>query len=625
MEQGRWTISPCPQRMVTALQRELDIGELTASVLVRRGYGDPERARAFLDGEQPPHDPFLLGDMREACERIRAAIAAGTRICVHGDYDVDGICATALAVLTLRELRADVEWHLPSRFDEGYGLNSTTIARLAQEGCGLVLTVDCGVTAAREVAEARELGVEVIVTDHHRPSEELPGCPLVATRPSEYPFPELCGTGVVLKVAQALLGPESEAARRHLDLVALATIADVVPLVDENRSLALAGLRSLARTQKPGLRALMEAARVDPAALDAGAVSFRLAPRINAAGRLGHPAAALELILTDDPPTATELARKLEALNRERQIVEDRIVRSAVAQVEAWPEPARRRRAYVLADEDWHEGVVGIVASRLVERFHRPVVLIAGGEDGWKGSGRSIASFDLHAALRGCAAHLERFGGHRAAAGLSIRPERIEAFAEAFAAEGERELTEDDLRPLTVIDAVLPRGTNLTLDLCEELGRLAPFGLGNPSVTLLAADCELAELETVGEGKHLRFRVRRDGRVAGAAIGFGLGSHLDRFRRPGRYDVAFRLEENRWNGTVAPQLQIRRVFDADERFGELRDWLAAVWRQGESTWPPEARAIFEELELAEASGRRHLLESETFRALLAEPRLARAA
>ena len=625
MEQGRWTISPCPQRMVTALQRELDVGELTASVLVRRGYGDPERARAFLDGEQPPYDPFLLGDMREACEGVRAAIAAGKRICVHGDYDVDGICATALAVLTLRELGGDVEWHLPSRFDEGYGLSSATIARLAEEGCGLVLTVDCGITAAREVAEARELGVEVIVTDHHRPSEELPGCPLVVTRPSGYPFPELCGTGVVLKLAQALLGPESEAARRHLDLVALATIADVVPLVDENRSLALAGLRALARTQKPGLRALMDAARVDPAALEAGAVSFRLAPRINAAGRLGHPAAALELILTDDPHTATELARELEGLNRERQIVEDRIVRSAIAQVDAWPEPARRRRAYVLADEEWHEGVVGIVASRLVERFHRPVVLIAGGDDVWKGSGRSIASFDLHAALSRCAPHLERFGGHRAAAGLLIRPERIDAFAEAFAAEGERELTEEDLRPVTVIDAVLPRGTNLTLELCEELGRLAPFGLGNPSVTLLAADCELAELETVGEGKHLRFRLRRDGRVAGGAIGFGLGSQLDRFRRPGRYDVAFRLEENRWNGTVAPQLQIRRVFDADERFGELRDWLAAVWRQGEHTWPPEARAIFEELELAQASGRRHLLESESFRALLAQPGLARAA
>jgi single-stranded-DNA-specific exonuclease len=611
--------------MVTALQRELGISRLTASVLVRRGHLDPESARVFLDGAQPPHDPFRLGDMRAACERIRAAIAAGRRICVHGDYDVDGICATALAVLTLRELGADVEWHLPSRFDEGYGLSSSTIARLAGEGCGLVLTVDCGITAAREVDEAQALGLDVVVTDHHRPADDLPRCPLVATRPSEYPFPELCGTGVVLKLAQALLGVDSEAMRRHLDLVALATIADVVPLVDENRALAIAGLRALARTQKPGLRALMGTARVDPATVDAAAVSFRLAPRINAAGRLGHPAAALELMLTEDDETAARLAGELEALNRERQIVEDRIVRAAAAQVEDWPEPKRRRHAYVLADEQWHEGVVGIVASRLVDRFHRPVVLIAGGDDTWKGSGRSIPAFDLHAALHACSAHLERFGGHRAAAGLSIRPERIEAFADAFAAEGERLLHDDDLRPVTVIDAVLPRGSHLTLDLCAELGRLAPFGLGNPSVTLLAPDCELGELETVGDGKHLRFRVRRDGRVAGSAIGFGLGSQLDRFRRPGRFDVAFRLEENHWNGTVAPQLHIRRVFDADHRAAELRDWLAEVWRQGETTWPAEARAIFDELELEGAAGRRHLLESETFRALLAEPRLARAA
>jgi single-stranded-DNA-specific exonuclease len=625
MEQGTWTIRPCPQRMVTALTRELGVSELTASVLVRRGYVDPEEARAFLSGVQPPHDPFLLGDMREACERIRAAVAARKRVCVHGDYDVDGICATALAVLVLRELGADVAWHLPSRFDEGYGLHSSTIARLADEGCALVLTVDCGITAAREVAEARALGVDVIVTDHHRPSGELPDCPLVATRPSEYPFPELCGTGVVLKLAQALLGSDSEALRRHLDLVALATIADVVPLVDENRSLAIDGLRALARTQKPGLQALMEAARVDGAALDAGAVSFRLAPRINAAGRLGHPAAALELMLTDDRAAAKQLAGELEGLNRERQIVEDRILRSAIAQVEAWPERLRRRHAYVLADEGWHEGVVGIVASRLVERFHRPVVLVAGGEEAWKGSGRSIASFDLHAALTACAGHLERFGGHRAAAGLSIRPERVEAFADAFAAEGERELRDEDLRPVTVVDAMVPRGTTLTLDLCAELGQLAPFGLGNPSVTLLAPGCELTELETVGDGKHLRFRVRRDDRDAGSAIGFGLGSQLDRFRRPGRYDVAFRLEENRWNGTVAPQLQIRRVFEADDRFSGLRDWLVAAWTGNTADWPPEARLIFDELELAEAPGRRHLLESESFRALLAQPALARAA
>src|SRR6266516_2031765 len=277
MHDGIWTLRPCPPGQANELAAALEIGELTASVLVRRGYGDPARAQAFLDGEQPPHDPFLLGDMAAAVERIRAAVGAGQRICVHGDYDVDGISATALAVLLLRELGADVEWHLPSRFDEGYGLSRETLARLAQQGFDLVLTVDCGITAVEEVAEARALGLDVIVTDHHRPGAALPACPVVATRPSRYPFPELCGTGVAYKLGQALFGLDSELPKRHLDLVALATIADVVPLLEENRSLAIAGLRALARTQKPGLRALMRVAHVDPAAVDAGAVGFRLA------------------------------------------------------------------------------------------------------------------------------------------------------------------------------------------------------------------------------------------------------------------------------------------------------------------------------------------------------------
>src|SRR4051795_3983932 len=434
MHEGTWTIRPCPLRVQTELAQELGISELTASVLVRRGYADPAEARAFLAGEQPPHDPFLLGDMQVACERIRAAIAAGRRVCVHGDYDVDGISATALAVLLLRELGADVDWHLPSRFEEGYGVSRQTLGRLADEGCGLLLTVDCGITAVEEVAEAKARGLEVIVTDHHRPADTLPDCPIVATRPSEYPFPELCGTGVVYKLGKALFGVDSEVPKRHLDLVALATIADVVPLVDENRALASAGLRALARTAKPGLRALMRAAGVDPATVDAGACGFRLGPRINAAGRLGHPRAALELLLTDDADEARRLANTLEDLNRERQAVEARIFREAAAQVEEWPEDKRGRRAYVVAGENWHEGVIGIVASRLVERFGRPVVLIAGTDGDWKGSGRSIPSFDLHGGLRACSQFLGRWGGHRAAAGLSITPENVEPFAEAFAA-----------------------------------------------------------------------------------------------------------------------------------------------------------------------------------------------
>jgi single-stranded-DNA-specific exonuclease len=446
----------------------------------------------------------------------------------------------------------------------------------------------------------------------------------VATRPSSYPFPELCGTGVVHKLAQALLGVDHPAVTRHLDLVALATVADVVPLLDENRALAAAGLRALACTQKPGLQALMRSAKVDPAALDAGAVGFRLAPRLNAAGRLGRPDVALDLILTDDPGTAARLAGELESLNRERQWIEDRILREAVAQIESWPASRRRDHAYVVAGEDWHEGVIGIVASRLVERFHRPVVMIAGAGEEWKGSGRSIPAFDLYGALSACSSELIRFGGHRAAAGLTISPGRIQAFAEALTARAGTELSDRDLAPVTVVDAVVPASA-LTLELAQELDRLAPFGLGNPDVTLLVAGCEAVDPATVGDGRHLRFRVRQDGRDGGSAIAFGQGRQLARLERDARFDVAFRLKENHWNGTVAPQLVVRALFDSPEAYGALRAWLAELWRAGESEWPPDAARIFAELELSESGGRRQLLESEAFRELLARETLPRAA
>jgi single-stranded-DNA-specific exonuclease len=615
MHEGTWRLPPCPRHEVAELARALDLTETTASVLVRRGYGDPETARAFLTAEIPAHDPFLLGDMERACETIRATIAAGKRICVHGDYDVDGICATALAVTVLRGLGAEVDWHLPSRFEEGYGLSGETLARLAEEDYSLVLAVDCGITAVEEIAQAKGLGLEVVVTDHHRPGETLPDCPVVATRPSDYPFPELCGTGVVYKLAQALAADDLD---RHLDMVALATVADVVPLVDENRGLVSAGLKRLARTSKPGLRALMASARVDPASVDAGAIAFRLAPRINAAGRLSHPRTALDLLLAEDEQEAQRLADELERLNRDRQAVEERILREAVAQVEEWPEAKRRRRGYVVAGENWHRGVIGIVASRLVERFHRPVVLIAGGEEEWTGSGRSIPAFDLHAALAACAGHLERWGGHRAAAGLSIREENLEAFSEAFAAHAGEALTEEDLGPSVQIDAVV-RGTDLTLDLATELEGLAPFGLGNPGVTLLAVGCELSEFGAVGDGKHLKLAVTADGARSGA-IAFGQGAQADRYRRPLRYDVAFKLQANQWNGIVAPQLVVKRIFDTPDRYAELRAWLAEEWQADPQARSVEAAAIFAELGLdGERNDRRHLVESPTFLAVLREP------
>jgi single-stranded-DNA-specific exonuclease RecJ len=610
MHEGTWTIRPCPRAEVAELVTALEVSEVTASVLVRRGYGDPEQARAFLAAAGPGHDPLLLGDVAAARELVRGAIAAGKRICVHGDYDVDGICATALAVASLRELGADVGWHLPSRFEEGYGVSSGTLARLVEEGCGLVLTADCGISAVEEIADARAAGLEVVVTDHHRPGETLPDCPVVATRPSSYPFPDLCGTGVVYKFLLAL---GADGLERHLDLVALATVADVVPLVDENRAFVAEGLRRLARTGKPGLQALMRAARVDPAAVDTGAIGFRLAPRINAAGRLGHPATALELLLTEDSRKAERLAGELETLNRDRQGVEERILREAVEAVE---DPAAA--AHVLHAEHWHRGVIGIVASRLAERLFRPVVLIAGGEDEWVGSGRSIPAFDLHASFAATAEHLGRWGGHRAAAGLSIRPDRIPAFRDAFVAYAGENLSIEDLDPVTVVDAAVD-ARDLTLSLCEELRRLEPFGLGNPSVRLLVAGCEFGHLAAVGEGgKHLQVGLTSNGRPLPRGIAFGRGGHLDRYRRPELHDVVFKLAVDRWNGVESPQVIVDRIFETAEGYATLRSRLLEEWQKSPGSWSDEARAIFEELGL-QPGGWRSPMESPTFRAALSEP------
>ena len=542
------------------LAGELGVSRTTAEVLIRRGCGTAAEASELLEQDGPAHDPLLLGDMGAACDRIERAIAGSERICVHGDYDADGICATALAVTVLQELGADVVWHLPSRFEEGYGVGSQALERLAGDGVSLVLTVDCGVTAVDEVRKARGLGLDVIVSDHHRPGEELPECPLVCTRPSDYPFPELCGTGVVYKLAEALwrrAGRDQAALDRNLDLVALATVADVVPLKDENRRLVRAGLRRLARTDRPGLRALMRAARIDRARVRAADLGFRLAPRINAAGRLGHPGAALELLLTADDERASELAEQLETLNRRRQSVEEEILDDAVSMVEAREDEWRERRAYVLASPDWHEGVIGIVASRLVERFKRPVVLIAIGHEQAKGSGRSIPAYDLHGGLASAGDCLLRFGGHRAAAGLTIEPSRIPELAERLAAHAADALQDGDLNPAVRVDAVVAPA-ELSLELADELARLEPFGLGNPDVTLLCPAAAVHGVEAMGEGRHLRMSVELGG-FRCRAVGFGLGATLAEMQQARRVDVAFRLHRNEWNGTVTPQMVLRAV------------------------------------------------------------------
>jgi single-stranded-DNA-specific exonuclease len=530
------------------LERELGVGHALAQILIRRGLADPKVARDFLEA-QVPRPAVPLPGTAPATALIREHIAAGTRITVHGDYDVDGVCATAIMVRALRALDASVDWYLPSRLEDGYGLAAATVKRLAARGTSLIVTVDCAITAVAEVDEARAVGVDIVVTDHHSPRSDgqLPACPIVHPGLGDYPFPGLCGTAVAHKLAAALgAGTVDD----DIELVALATVADLVPLVDENRQLVRRGLRALGVTRRPGLRALMAVSRVDPSALDAHSLGFRLAPRINAAGRMKRADAGLELLLTTDDERAREIARELDAVNLDRRAVEQSILWEAESQVRA----LGPRSAYVLAGADWHPGVVGIVASRIVERHHRPAVLIAlDGEEG-TGSGRSIAGFDLLAALNACGASLTRHGGHRAAAGLTLERARLEEFAQFFEAHADEVLTPDLLEPVERVDAIVS-GAELGLPLAEELELLEPCGMGNPAPRLLVPGGRFDDVRPMGEGKHARFALSSAGtRARAVAFGCdgGLGDDLDLPR-----DATFKLERNSWNGAVEARLVLR--------------------------------------------------------------------
>jgi single-stranded-DNA-specific exonuclease len=546
----RLRIAPYAVADALTLQRELGVGHVLAQVLVRRGLDDPAAARRFLDAREA-HDPGAFEGIARALELIRGHIAAGGPIVVHGDYDVDGVCATAIMIRALRSLGADVSWFLPSRIEDGYGLAGATVQRLAQRGTALILTVDCGITAVDEVAAARAAGMDVVVSDHHAPRADgtLPDCPIVHPAVCHYPCPTLCGAAVAYKLASAL---GARTAEDDLDLVALATVADLVPLADENRRLVREGLAALASTGKPGLRALMAVSRADPSALDTGTLGFRLAPRINAAGRLRRADAGLELVLTEDPARARAVAAELDAVNAERRAVEQRILWEAESQVRE----LGARTGYVLWSEDWHPGVVGIVASRIVERYHRPAVLVALEGESGSGSGRSIPGFDLLGALDAGAPHLRRYGGHRAAAGLTIDAARLEAFRAAFEAHAEAVLTPDLLERVERVDAVVS-GHELGLGLAEELEALEPCGMGNPSPRLLVPGGRFDDVRPMGEGRHARFSVISGG-VRARAVAFGCdGRVTDDSAQP--LDATFRLERNAWNGAVEPRLVLRHA------------------------------------------------------------------
>ena len=592
---SRWRAHPYDYGQAHALASALGLSHTTASVLVRRGLGDPAAARRFLAADET-HDPALFGGMGEAVASVLRHVELGSLIAVHGDYDVDGVCSTALLVSTLRAFGASVRPRLPSR-DEGYGLTGERVEELHRAGAALLVTVDCGITATAEVALARDLGMDVVVTDHHLPGPELPRCPVVHPAVGGYPA-ELCATGVAFKLAQALwtaAGRDPAELERDLDIVALATVADLVPLVGENRTLVRRGLRAIAGATRPGLRALMRVAGVDPQSVTETTLGFALAPRINAAGRLYRADAGLELMLTGDESRAMEVARELDAANAERQSVETAILFDAERRLaELGTGPA----AQVLDGQGWHPGVIGIVASRLVERYHRPFVLVALDGDRGRGSGRSISPYDLHAGLVACGDHLIGFGGHRMAAGLEVAAERVEPFRTALAAHARATLSEQDLVKEERVDAVVP-GDALGLDLAEELGRLRPFGIGNPGVSVLVPAARVSDVRPMSEGRHVRFTVTSGG-ARSRAVGFGIGAATAPVLRDSRarHDLTARLEANEWRGAVEPRLVVRSLHplgcdDEDEPPGcrtcacrrDDQAWWDALWAAYEQPEP----------------------------------------
>ncbi|MGI9021402.1 MAG: single-stranded-DNA-specific exonuclease RecJ [Solirubrobacterales bacterium] len=551
-----FTLAPFAFAEARTLVRELDVPEPVATALVRRGYRTVAQARAFLDADES-HDPMLFAGMGEALERIRAAVDAGRAITVHGDYDADGVCSTAILVGALRAIGAECDWYIPDRLGDGYGLTAQGVERLRERGTGLLITTDCGITCAAEVALARGHGMDVIVTDHHQPSGELPDCTIVHPEVSGYPCPDLCATGVAYKVSAALRGADADA---DLDLVALATVADMVPLRGENRALVRRGLERARRGARPGLRALMAAAKVEPERLDEGDLSFRLAPRINAAGRLYRADAGVELMLTSDEARAAEIAAELDRANHERRGTEREVVAAAQAALRELPGDGAQAAGLVIAGEGWHPGVVGICASRMVEQTGRPVLLIATSEDGRaRGSGRSVPGYDLLAGLTACAEHLDRFGGHRAAAGLELPAENIPALREAFAAHAAEALGDGSAPPVEEIDAVVG-ADELGLDVARGLARLGPFGKGNPPVRLIVPGARLRDVRPMGAGeRHARFSLEgAAGRARGVA--FGVNGSLAKAAEAGALDISVALEVNHWNGAVEPRVVLGELY-----------------------------------------------------------------
>ena len=578
--QLKWEFIPEPDHQeIESIASLLSLPSVIAKILASRGLDTKEKAEKFLTPSlEDLCDPYLLKDMGKGVDRIIRALREKEKIMVFGDYDVDGITAAALMFLVLNKLGAEVSYYLPNRLIEGYGLSEEGIIEAEKRGVTVIVSVDCGITAVNEVKFAKERGIDTIITDHHEPQEILPEAvaiintkqkvdrpdssrgfiPRDSLRASAYPGGELSGVGVAFKFVQAIyqrLGQDKTELEDHLDLVALGTAADIVPLVGENRILTKFGMNQIARTTKPGLKSLIFVSGILGREIGTGQVVFILAPRINAVGRLGDAELAIRLFTTKDEAKAFELAKLLDQENQRRKNIDETTLEEALELI-GQNVDLKQDKAIVLASCGWHPGVIGIVASRLVERFHRPTIMIAIDENEGKGSARSIPGFHLYEALRECDQYLTRYGGHKYAAGLSILPKDIDPFREKFKMVSGQRLGEDDLLPRLFIDSELELA-QIDNNLIKLLELFAPFGPQNTRPIFVTRDLSVwGEPYVVGKN-HLRLRVRK-GNTVFDCIGFGFGDMAKPLSMKGvKLDLAYVVETNYWNDTYKIQLRIK--------------------------------------------------------------------
>lgn len=600
---ARWTVGQSNEEAVAELVSGLRLDPLIARMLVVRGIGTVERASRFLNaGREDFHDPYLLAGMEQAVERIRKALSAREKIRVYGDYDADGVSSTSLMIRLLESLEADFDYYIPHRVHEGYGLNRNALDLAKESGVSLIITVDTGISAKDEVAYAAELGIDVVVTDHHEPPEELPAaCAVINPKQPgcPYPFKQLAGAGVALKLAHALLGRLPE---ELMELAAIGTVGDLMPLTDENRALVKLGLEQMKSTDNAGIRALLSIAGVEKEKVSSGTIGFALAPRINASGRLEGAQESVMLLTARDPEEAQRLALNLDLLNKERQRIVEEIVCEAMDMAQE-AVSSGMSKVIVLAGVNWNVGVIGIVAAKILDRFYRPVIILSVNPEtgSAKGSARSIPGFDIHRALTECSGLMEHFGGHQAAAGMTLPAADIPELQQRLNALAAEWLTDEDYLPVMEADLLCDLRAD-PVRWIAELDKMGPFGAGNPTPRFVFSGLQVHEKKTMGkEQQHLKLRLASGEQVPRAmeAVYFGCGHLMERISGTALVDVLGELTINEWNGAKRPQIVIKdiripelQVFDW--RGAKDRDprWSLLADRTGESSTP--ALMIFSE-------------------------------